>query len=822
MDNNPILLARKIIETTDSNLFLTGKAGTGKTTFLRRLRNDMPKRMVVLAPTGIAAINAEGMTIHSFFQLPFAPYIPGMNYQQDNHYKINKQKLKLVRSLDLLVIDEISMVRADLLDAIDYSLRKIRRSEIPFGGIQLLLIGDLQQLPPVVNDDTWTILRQYYETPYFFSSLALKRTNYITIELEKIYRQTDSRFINLLNKVREGNIDSSSLAEINKRFIPHFKPQSNDGFIQLMTHNDQVNAINESELKKINEDAYHFEATISGKFPESSYPTAEKLTLKRGAQVMFIRNDLNKRFFNGMIGFVQDINEDKLIVCPKNNPNLQINLEPEVWTNVHYGLDKNNNEVKEIIDGTFTQYPVKLAWAITVHKSQGLTFDKVILDVSSSFAHGQTYVALSRCKTLEGIVLKKPIPQTAIIADNYITKFTQDVRLKVINEIEVEKLQQSYTLHLLTDLFSFEKERMLLGTLVRIFEEFLWMDFPATTNSYKEVLNKFDLEIIRVASKFQIQCNRIISENNCDSTSDYLQERLYKASNYFLDKLHSIEDKLNQTNLPIDNAEVSKRMHQTINDILHTIKCHIKLLQYIKDYGFETSLYVKKKTQILLTDMDLKTNKNSSNKHTKNTDIQDPISTDIKNEILYYRLQDWRKSKAQLQDIAPFRVLRNKSLLAISNDLPINKEALLKIPFIGKKSLEDYGSEILKIVNEYVQESSLNKKSLNNKDSSLHQKTKERTQEISLNLYLNGLSPANIAKTRNLKLSTINGHLSQFIETGQVNFFDLVSQKNYNEISSYLRVHPRNDSINLTKIKQNLSDEISFDDIKLTIDKLKW
>mgnify|MGYP002969971715 FL=1 len=406
--NEESILAWNIIEKTNANLFLTGKAGTGKTTFLKRLKELSPKRMIVLAPTGIAAINAGGMTIHSFFQLPFSPYVPGTTFGcgEQKRYQFSKLKRNIIRSIDLLVIDEISMVRSDLLDAVDSVLRQYRkRHDLPFGGVQLLMIGDLQQLAPVVTPQEEHLLGQHYDTPFFFSSNALKQVGYLTIELKKVYRQQDEQFISLLNQIRENKASEATLQALNQRYIPNFVPPKEGNYIRLTTHNAPAQYINEQQLAALPAQSFSFTADIEGDFPETSYPADFKLTLKPGAQVMFIKNDPQHRFYNGMIGEVIGVRTDedgsKITVRSKDSGE-EFDLEKMEWTNAKYTLNEKTKEIEETVEGKFMQYPLRLAWAITIHKSQGLTFEHAIIDASHSFTHGQTYVALSRCKTLEG------------------------------------------------------------------------------------------------------------------------------------------------------------------------------------------------------------------------------------------------------------------------------------------------------------------------------------------------------------------------------------------------------------------------------------
>lgn len=414
-------VARFIVEKTDMSLFLTGKAGTGKTTFLREVVRYTKKKCIVLAPTGIAAVNAGAMTIHSFFQFGLGPFVQGV-IEPKSDFRINKSKLELIRHLQLLIIDEVSMVRADLMDHIDVELRRIRRNSKPFGGVQLLMIGDLQQLPPIAHGGEDELLRQYYKTLYFFSSAALKSMKYSCIELKNVYRQTDRHFIDILNHARDCTLTSQDISDLNARYIPGFSPKPEDGYIRLMTHNRQVDYVNETELEKLDSKPYTFVAAVTGTFPEESYPTADSLTLKKGAQVMFIKNDPERRFINGTLGEVKSIDKNSIAVRLTESGTV-IDVEPMEWQNIRYQFDEESKEISSKQIGRFKQYPLKAAWAITVHKSQGLTFDKAIIDVHAAFSPGQAYVALSRCRTLDGLVLSSPVSASVFMRDNAVDAY---------------------------------------------------------------------------------------------------------------------------------------------------------------------------------------------------------------------------------------------------------------------------------------------------------------------------------------------------------------------------------------------------------------
>lgn len=520
---------------------------------------------------------------------------------------MSKQKIKLIQSIDLLVIDEISMVRADLLDAVDEALRKFRHDQRPFGGVQLLLIGDLQQLSPVIKDEEWEMLRSYYDTPYFFSSIALKKTHYVTVELEKVYRQGDSHFLSLLNDVREGNASASVLEQLNKQYKPQFVPSKADGYIRLVTHNYQAHEINAHELEVLNTTPFTFNAQVKGKFPEMSYPTDAQLVIKQGAQVMFVKNDTDKQYFNGMIGEVVEVNDKGFKVRPNNDPLKLIDVQPEAWQNARYGLDENTKEIKEIVEGTFTQYPVKLAWAITIHKSQGLTFEHVMIDASRSFAHGQTYVALSRCKTLEGIVLTSPIPPTAIIADKNIDAFNDEMRNHEVTVDQLNVLRQAYSVNLLTYLFSFEKERIALAAYTRLMQMKLSGFYAETIRTFEQGLKAFDLSVVNVAGRFHGQYQQILANNGGSIEDALLQERIKKGAVYFDDQLQKLYELVTSVVLDIDNAELRKQLNKSRTEVLELVLMHSKLLAYVVDEGFSVSQFLHQRAKSLLEMDDKKT-----------------------------------------------------------------------------------------------------------------------------------------------------------------------------------------------------------------------
>ena len=438
-ENNIASIASKFINNTNKNVFLTGKAGTGKTTFLKHIIKHTYKNAVIVAPTGIAAINAGGVTIHSLFQLPFGAFIPSrettLEFNENQKInnpntllrglQLNTTKRRLLQELELLIIDEVSMLRADLLDAIDTVLKSVRRkNNLPFGGVQVLFIGDLLQLPPVVKDDEWRFLKSHYRTAFFFDAVVLQQSKPLYIELDKIYRQADNSFISILNNLRNNQVTKQDIETLNSFYKPDYKSDLNDNYIHLTTHNNKADSLNRESLLSLPGPSYFFKASIEDDFNEYAYPVEQNLELKKGAQIMFIKNDPsgNQRFFNGKIGIVSNINANEIEVS-FNDGKPPIAVSKYEWQNIKYSLNEATNEIEEKINGTFTQYPIKLAWAITVHKSQGLTFEKAIIDIENAFAPGQVYVALSRLTSLKGLILSSPINVNSLNVNANITEY---------------------------------------------------------------------------------------------------------------------------------------------------------------------------------------------------------------------------------------------------------------------------------------------------------------------------------------------------------------------------------------------------------------
>ena len=710
--SNPELdLAWRIVENTGMHMFLTGKAGTGKTTFLKELKRRSPKRMVVTAPTGIAAINAEGMTLHSFFQLPFAPYIPDtvFNAGKDAYrYRFSKEKIRIIRSIDLLVIDEISMVRADLLDAVDSVLRRYRSSHLPFGGVQLLMIGDLQQLAPVVKAEEWELLSKHYDTPYFFSSRALAETQYATIELKQTYRQTDAHFLNLLNRVRTNTADRRVLEELNRRYKPKFVPPAEERYIRLTTHNILAQNINERELGKIDRPTFVFNAVITGKFPEYSYPTDETLTLKQGAQIMFVKNDRSpeKRYFNGMIGEITAIDEKGFYVRSKDYPE-EIRVEQEQWDNSRYTLNEKTMEITEEIEGTFSQFPVRLAWAITIHKSQGLTFSHAIIDAHDSFAHGQVYVALSRCRTLEGMVLSTPLGSGAIICDNTVERYTSGIERRTPSGDNIGEWEKRYFHQLLSELFGFSQVSQCFEDVQRLLVEHFHRLYPQTLERFNALSPVLQEKITDVSQRFANQYTRLVSEQADFASSTLLQQRLMQGATYFAQELLPFVELAQGLSLPTDNKTLKKRVDETIDKFRHAVSLKHSLLEHVREHGFQTGDYLKRKAILALEAEEEETSAPAKKSAKKSKEAKLEVPEDILYPNLYKHITTWRGKKAKEAGLPAYCILQQKAVLGIVNLLPDTPKALHRIPYLGKVSIEKYGDELLEIICRYMKDNDL-------------------------------------------------------------------------------------------------------------------
>ena len=728
--NDPAAFTERFINQTNEPVFLTGKAGTGKTTLLHRIIESTHKQAIIVAPTGIAALNAGGVTIHSFFQLPFGGFIPEFNVAPQftdsvkletkdsllRHFKMNSQRKSLIRNLELLIIDEVSMLRADLLDAIDWTLRNVRKNNRPYGGVQVLFIGDLLQLPPVVKQQEWSILHKYYSGMFFFHARVIQESAPIYIELSKIYRQDDASFIDILNHLRNNEMKEEHVSLLNKYVNTEIKPAEKDGYITLTTHNNKADEINQTALKTLKEKSHFYKAEITKEFPKHLYPLEETLELKIGAQIMFIKNDISfdKNFYNGKMGVVSALGKEEIFITfPEEKKTIEV--EKYEWNNIKYVLDENTGEITEEITGTFVHYPIKLAWAITVHKSQGLTFDKAILDVSQVFAPGQAYVAFSRLRSLSGLILTSPIRLNGLINDRNVVNYAN-------NKADNDKL--SHTLELAT-------KNYLLESLLDAFDWYelssKWASHEAsytfaTSKSEKGKVktwvthqNQAIQSTVDPAKKFQNQLNKLFSTQGIDL--EHIQERVEAAYNYFFKTL--------------DNVVYSTLKQMADLGRKSKTKAFLEELQELDELQTEAILKLKKSKLMMMLML-------SGRPFTK----EDLLNAEIKN----YKTAKIAKIQQEKRE--------NKSLLDL-DDEPIE--------------------EIIPI-----------------KKAKKEKKEKRSTYLQTLDLIQEGLSIEQIARKRQLSPNTINSHFMNLIKAEEIELRDVMPEERIRELEDYFDGYTEN------------------------------
>uniref|UniRef100_UPI0040483A75 helix-turn-helix domain-containing protein n=1 Tax=Polaribacter sp. TaxID=1920175 RepID=UPI0040483A75 len=797
MLKNPELeLALKFIDKTDRNLFITGKAGTGKTTFLHQIKQDSLKRMVVVAPTGVAAINAKGVTIHSFFQLPFGPILPNQIGNTSNQQrKFSKAKIDIIRSLDLVIIDEISMVRADLLDGIDQVMRRYKNRKKVFGGAQVLMIGDLQQLAPVIQPHEWSLLQQYYSSIYFFSSKAYQEAQVLAIELKHIYRQKNERFIHILNEIRNDTLSLGSEKILNERYDPNFSPSKEEGYITLTTHNNRANLINSSELNKLAGKSYFFKASVSGKFNENSFPNEETLELKIGAQVMFIKNDSSaeKRYFNGKIGVITEISKESVTVQCVHEID-EIVTEKETWENIAYTINEETKEIKEDITGSFSQIPLRLAWAITIHKSQGLTFEKAIIDAEASFAHGQTYVALSRCTSLEGIVLKTKISSKAIINDDKVGSFNKKIEENNPDDQTLIESEKVFQLNLISELFDFQH---FLNPITRLIDVY----YKNRTSIKGEVIEHLEIiknegvvPLLKIATSFRQQLESISKNESNIEESASIQERFTKAVDYFLSMtIKNIVQPLSKISFSSDNKAVKKDFDKQYDQLQEILSEKIFALKNSTD-GFKTKTYLQTRAAAVLQ-------KTAPNKKKKLTSKRDPV--------LALNLRELRDSIAKSENIPHFQIFTQETLYTLCDSLPKNEKDLLKVKGMGKIRVQKYGEEILACIKEYLDTQPLGEDI---------KPTKIPSKQISLALFKEGHDIKEIAQIRELTAQTIESHLMSFIPSGEIDILELMPLKKHQKL---LKIIENTSYNSLSELKEIVGDSYSYTDLKMLLYSLE-
>lgn len=618
-------IADDLATLTSRSFFLTGKAGTGKTTFLKQLRKSTAKQMAVVAPTGVAAINAGGVTIHSFFQLPFTPFVPTPEGRLNltRKIKMSGRKRKVLQELELLVIDEISMVRADVLDEIDTVLRHFRfRHNEPFGGVQLICIGDLYQLAPVAVPEEWQVLEPYYKTPYFFDSQVIRQHPLLYVEFDKIFRQSDEKFIRILNAVRDDKLTESDLQLLQKQYFPTFDISKHPDYILLTTHNVKADRVNNQEMARLKSMEHTYTAEIKGEFPEKNFPNNAELTLKKGAKVMFIANDTDspRKYFNGKIGTIAHIDDEHIYVhCEDEEEDIEV--KQEEWKNIRYNVNPTTKQIEEKELGSFTQYPLRLAWAITIHKSQGLTFDRVAVDIEAAFASGQVYVALSRCRSLEGIALLSNLNRSTLSIDHDVVDYTsRKADPEQLNQqLEIDKSQYNQVVVLSIFNFSFSfgqtKElRNLIGSESDLFNR--------KAHQYISQVESAMDKLYTVSGKFQRQISSLYSDNNAEK----LAERIAAASDYFTKEIENLIDIIKSSEVKSSDFETATEYNFCLQAIYDDL-CRKKfIIKNIRE-DFSTEHYLAIKNKFTVPKLEMKTYKSSLNDDKEPKKKEPKIST---------------------------------------------------------------------------------------------------------------------------------------------------------------------------------------------------
>ena len=807
------------VNQTNHLVFLTGKAGTGKTTLLKYIKQNTSKQMAVVAPTGVAAINAGGSTIHSFFQFPFAPFLPALKENNEQDFsksnlpalKYNNLRLSVFRKLELLVIDEISMVRADLLDQIDITLRQTRKKwHSPFGGVQVMLIGDMHQLPPVVQHEEWAILGTIYNSPYFFDSLVIKNNRPVYIELEKIYRQKEQDFIDILNKVRNNQLDAKDFELLNKHYRPDLAKEFIQNNITLTTHNKKADDINAELLNALPGKAYKFRCTVEGSFGEKNYPAEEVLVLKTGARVMFLKNNNEKNYYNGKIGVVTFINDEKIKVrCEEDQ--FEIDVVKETWTNVTYTVNKQTRALEEEIVGTFSQLPLRLAWAITIHKSQGLSFDKVIIDAAASFSAGQVYVALSRCRGLSGLTLSSKINSNVLFNDRNILHFSSTRQQPEEVAAIFNSSKTIYIRSLLLSLFDLSdvyQDRLELAGILQAYKTKVhsagqdWCAgfFPAADQLYQ------------VSNKFKSQLSGLLDASPDPERDQSLQKRIREAVSYFYTEIDALLLLFKSIPAFTESKEAADELNGLLQKMLEDLFLKNALMRTCNQ-GFKLDGFLEAKLKVQYPALKVNVYENAKNAG---------ILSGVKHPDLYKQLLLLRDEICSDGHKPIYMVANSKSLKELTEYLPVTEEELMNVSGFGAARIDAYGSQFLRVIKDYISEHHIvpdrelinpKKEKKKKKDKPLlAEKEKRPSREQTFELFKQGLSLEEIAMVRKCAIPTLEGHLTPYVASGEIDINRLVSPEKQEVIIKALEGFTK--SVGLSAIKNAVPSHISFSEIK--------
>lgn len=811
-------LAYRFATETNENIFLTGKAGTGKTTFLKYLRQNSIKKTVVAAPTGVAAINANGVTLHSLFQLPFGIILPDSNFLSDAEKSIHyhplisklhysREKLDLLRNIELLIIDEASMLASYILDAIDVILRFVRRKpETPFGGVQLLLIGDLHQLPPVVKREDWEILQEYYSSIFFFDSFVLRDNLPIVIELKEIFRQKDEKFIEILNGIRNNDITEEDFRLLNSRLTRNFRSNDNDGFITLTTHNYQSDEINRKKLNNLSSRAYFYRSEIVGEFPENIFPAEEQLELKVGAQVMFLKNDTEgKKYFNGKIGVVTKLdNESIWVKCPDDYEHIIV--KPSEWQNIRYVVDAETRELKEEVVGTFRQFPLRLAWAITIHKSQGLTFEKAVIDAEKAFAIGQVYVALSRCTSLEGLVLSSPVYRNFLGAHEDLAEWQRKSYTKNLEQLFNES-RQNYMLEELQNIFSWNEWKLKLQELNALLNENQLKISPEGLLWIMDLINK-QKELSDVAEKFKQTIIRLNKKSELIERNDNLQRRIRDGANYFYDEITKWCERFTNHPLAVDTKKSARKIdrlleeiHITVQEILHTVSACKS--------GFLLENYLTKRKSFSPATKRLHSSYSIEEFESKG-------EKEIPNIQLYKKIIELRNQIRKETSLPNYLIFNNCAIKNICSSLPITKDELMKVRGFKEAKAAVYGHKIIFLVKEYCRKNNIEplQKEFNDKIESTHT-LKSNSVLKTVQLLRLGKNIEEIARERNLVISTIESHLTQAIKQDIIHIEEIIP---IDEVKKIAECFPKDlNDVRLASIKEKSHEDVTYGKLRMVL-----